>query len=187
VRPYLLKHAGKTGKVGDGCVDDAGCEGALCLSSAGPESIRYCSGSCADDSSCPSNMTCSSGACRYRGPAPGTLGSACAAQSDCRSFLCLHSNGSANRSCSQLCIPSDATNACPAHFECRAIDDNTVPFACVAVARSPAGDAAGCSVVPLRRRGAKGTVVSVLAAMLGGIAALARGNRGRRIALEWKR
>ncbi len=168
VEPYLLSHAGDKATSGDGCVDDQLCQGGLCLSSAGPQSVRYCSDACDPRGACPSGMRCERGACRYPGPAPGTLGTACTVPSDCRSFLCVAADDPATRACSRPCDPTEP-GSCPRAFDCVAVEGATVPFACMAGPDPTTEPVSGnCDLAPTgppRSLSAQGTRMALVLAM----------------------
>lgn len=163
--------------VGDRCLYPENCAaGAVCYAPPDAPNFGYCSKACATSTECPSAMECRDGACRHP-VSPGSLGVACALETDCATGKCWRESKSAPLVCSDVCLPQ-YSNACPAGFECKLDPDRFNNWGCFRGAPEPAAappaQEPGCSTSRSAPGGAPGLLPASLALCTLGALGLAR-------------
>ena len=102
---------------GASCSSDLDCEDRHCVVAPDDASVRYCSRACTVNdaaTTCPLEMpSCTNDSCAYDGRTPGSIGTACAAASDCLSGICDQGAG--------VCAIPCRNESCPTGYSCEPV------------------------------------------------------------------
>ncbi|AKT40800.1 S1 family peptidase [Chondromyces crocatus] len=145
--PLLTLVEGTSRELGQRCVVDRNCASGLCLAPDDAPSFAFCTQACTEEEACGEGMRCgdlgastpAEGAgdrdlpegkvCRFAGPSPGAIGSACGSDDACEFGLCAAFDESASLVCSALCFPGDPQR-CGPDATCSPLADRDGVFGC---------------------------------------------------------
>lgn len=173
VAPFVAATAEGAASFGQRCYYPEQCASGVCAAPLEAPSIRSCTQVCGPDAACPAGSKCvpeldSVSHCRVDGPVLGGFGAACTMDTDCDKARCVRTEKAAV--CSVACLPQ-FDDSCPKGFSCSLDPDRPSAWGCVpapvAAADSPTPtESCALRAIP-RSRGTGGTVVLVVASMLG--------------------